>query len=123
MPIYEYRCNACGRRSQLFFRSFSAVGEARCPHCQSEDVGRIPSRVAMVRSESSYQDFLTDPSNFEGIDYDDPQAVAEWAKKIGQAAGVDVGPEYEEMVEQLEQGDAPAGLDDVGDFSGGDFGL
>lgn len=124
MPIYEYRCNQCGRRSQLFFRSFSAVGEARCPHCQSEDVGRIPSRVAMVKSESSYQDFLADPSNFEGIDYENPHEVAQWARKIGQAAGVDVGPEYEEMIQGLEQGEMPSELDDMGDLSGSDdFGL
>ena len=124
MPIYEYRCNSCGRRSQLFFRSFSAVGEARCSHCQSEDVGRIPSRVAMVKSESSYQDFLTDPSNFEGIDYNDPHAVAQWARQIGQAAGVDVGPEYEEMIAGLEDGEGQGGLDDMGDFgSGDDLGL
>lgn len=115
MPIYEYRCNACGHRSQIFFRSFASVGEARCPHCASEDVGRIPSRIARVRSESSYQDFLTDPSNFEGIDYEDPRAMADWARKIGQAAGMDTGPEYEEMIEQIEQGTD-------GDFGGADSG-
>ena len=120
MPIYEYRCNACGRRSQLFFRSFSSVGEARCAYCHSENVGRIPSRVATVKSESSYQDFLTDPSNFESIDYNDPQSVAQWARKIGQAAGVDVGPEYEEMVQAIEQGD-DGGMDDIGGEE--DFGL
>lgn len=120
MPIYEYRCNSCGRRAQIFFRSFSAVEEARCPHCQSTALDRVPSRVGIVRSESSYQDFLSDPSNFEGIDYEDPRAVANWARKIGQAAGVDVGSEYAEMVEGLEHGEGPEGFGD--DYGGGDFG-
>jgi putative FmdB family regulatory protein len=119
LPIYEYRCKACGRRSQIFFRSFSSVEEAHCPHCQSTDVGRIPSRVATVKSESSYQDFLTDPSNFEGVDYDDPKSVAQWAQKIGEAAGVDVGPEYQEMMQEIQQGDGGGdadfgGTDDLG---------
>jgi putative FmdB family regulatory protein len=106
MPVYEYRCKACGRRSQIFFRSFSAVEEARCPHCQSADVGRIPSRVAVVRSESSYQDFLTDPSNFEGIDYEDPRSVAEWTRKIGEAAGLEMGSDYDELMDGVAGGDA-----------------
>ena len=116
MPIYEYRCNACGRRSQIFFRSFSAVGDARCPHCESADVGRVPSRIAVVKSEASYQDFLADPVNFEGINYGDPKAVAQWARKIGEAAGVDVGSDYEQMVESMGEGEGTEGLGDLGDF-------
>jgi len=114
MPVYEYRCNTCGRRAQIFFRSFSAVQEAECPDCHSSDMGRLPSRVAYVRSESSYQDFLTDPANFEGVDYNDPRAVAQWARKIGQAAGVDIGQEYEEIADQMEG--------DTGDLGGQDQG-
>lgn len=114
MPIYEYYCNGCGRRVQLFFRSFSAAESARCPHCQSTDLGRVPSRFAQGRSESSYRDFLSDPSTFEGIDYRDPRAVATWAQRIGEAAGVELGPDYSDMVEQLEHGEMPAdtALDD-----------
>ncbi|MBI4213610.1 MAG: zinc ribbon domain-containing protein [Chloroflexi bacterium] len=112
MPIYEYRCNACGQQSQLFFRSFSSAGEVRCPHCESTDLGRVPSRVAYVRSESSYQDFLTDPSNFEGVDYNDPRAVASWAQRIGQAAGMDLGSDYQDLVEGVSEGGSGGDLSD-----------
>ncbi len=119
MPIYEYRCNACGQRSQIFFRSFSAVGEGRCPHCQSTEISRIPSRVATVKAESSYQDFLSDPSSYEGINYNDPQELAQWTRRIGQAAGVEMGDGYEDMVQQIEAGDVPGDLG--GDDGPGDF--
>jgi putative FmdB family regulatory protein len=116
MPIYEYRCRSCGKRSQLFFRSFSSADSASCPHCHSVELDRLPSRVAQVRSESGYRDLLSDPSNFGDVDYNDPRSVAEWAKKMGEASGADMGADYDEMVEQLAQGD---------DFSeggvGGDF--
>src|SRR5688572_19725657 len=82
MPIYEYRCNSCGRRVQLFFRSFSAIAEPRCPQCQSTDLGRLVSRVAVVRSEDSRLDDLADPSSFDNVDYEDPRSVAEWAKRM-----------------------------------------
>ena len=117
MPIYEYRCRGCGRRSQIFFRSFSSATNPSCPHCQSVDLDRMPSRVAQVRSESGYQDYLSDPANFGDVDYENPRAVAEWAKKMGEASGVDMGSEYDEMVEQMAHGD------DFDDDSGmGDFG-
>jgi hypothetical protein len=75
-----------------------------------------------VRSESSYDDLLSDPSTFENIDYENPRAVAEWAKKMGEAAGVDMGSDYEEMMEQMEHGEGPddfgSGPDDEPDFDG-----
>jgi putative FmdB family regulatory protein len=117
MPIYEYRCNSCGRRSQLFFRSFGAADGAACPHCQSPDLTRLPSRVAQVRSEAGYRDFLSDPSNFTDVDYENPRSVAEWAKKMGEATGEDLGPEYDEMVEQMARGedfDDAGGVPDLG---------
>ena len=113
MPIYEYRCPACRRRVQVFFRSFSAVTEtATCPHCQSSELQRIPSRVARVRTESDYEDFLTDPSNIENLDYENPKAMAQWARRMGEAAGVEVDNDYEAMLEAMESGEDPGGLSD-----------
>ncbi len=119
MPIYEYRCNGCGRRVQLFFRSFSAVASPTCPHCQSTDLGRVPSRVAIVRSEESLLEDFSDPANLENIDYNDPRSIAEWAKRMGEASGADLGDDYEEMIDQLAAGEAG---DDLGDGGDDDFG-
>ena len=105
MPIYEYRCRSCGKPSQVFFRSFSATTNPSCPHCQSEEMERVPSRVAQVRSESGYQDMLSDPASFGDMDYEDPRSMAEWAKKMGEASGVDLGGDYDEMVDQMAHGD------------------
>ena len=71
-----------------------------------------------MHSAGSYEDFVGDPSNFEGIDYNDPRAVAQWARRMGDAAGVDLGPEYEEMVSQIGEGgaDMDSGLGDDYDF-------
>jgi putative FmdB family regulatory protein len=119
VPIYEYRCGACRRRVQVFFRSFSAVTEtATCPHCQSPELQRIPSRVARVRSESDYEDFLTDPSNIESLDHEDPKAMAQWARRMGEAAGVEMDGDYEEMLEAMESGEDPGGLMGEGDDLG-----
>lgn len=115
MPIYEYRCNGCGRRVQLLFRSFSAVADPKCSHCGSADLNRLPSRVSSVRSDTAYQNLLDDPSALENVDYENPSAVAEWARRMGEAAGVDMGQDYDEMLHEIEQG---GGIDDVADDDG-----
>jgi len=63
LPIYEYRCNDCGRRVTLFWRSFSEVEESppRCSFCGGEDLTRLISRVAVVRSEEGRLDDLAVP--------------------------------------------------------------
>ena len=62
MPIYEYRCGACRRRSSLYYQTFSAAerAEPRCEHCGSADVTRLVSRVAVLKSEESRLDDLAD---------------------------------------------------------------
>ena len=118
MPIYEYRCNGCRRRVQLFFRSFAAAEHPVCSHCQSTDLSRLPSRVARVRSESETADFLADPSNLAGLDADDPRSIAEWARRMADGAGVDMGDDYEEMMEEMEHG---GGLEGFGDEDAGSY--
>ena len=49
MPIYEYRCHACGQTFSRFFRSITAAERATvtCPACGSTEVRRRVSRVAV----------------------------------------------------------------------------
>ena len=83
MPIYEYRCQDCRRRVSIFFRSFSDVeGEPACPRCGGHNLTRLISRVAVVRSEDSRLDDLSDPSMLDGLDEDDPKSIARWMRKM-----------------------------------------
>lgn len=50
MPIYEYQCEDCQKRSTVFFPTFSAVKDAVCEHCGSSHVRRLISLVAAVRA-------------------------------------------------------------------------
>lgn len=53
MPIYDYRCAACGKGFTAFFRTFAEVSEPACEHCGSRDVAKLPPRVRLVRSAAS----------------------------------------------------------------------
>ncbi len=112
MPIYEYRCEKCRRRFSLFWRTISAAREAevQCKYCGSENVQRLVSRVRALRSEDQRLEELADPSNFAGLDEDDPKSMGRFMRKmmkeLGDEAG-ELGPEFEEVVDRLESGQDP----------------
>lgn len=55
MPIYEYRCGACGKRSSSLLPSYSAPDPA-CPHCGKHELQRLVSTFATVRSDDGGDD-------------------------------------------------------------------
>jgi putative FmdB family regulatory protein len=122
MPIYEYRCGACRRRSSLYYQSFSSAENAvpHCEHCGSADVSRLVSRVAILKSEESRLDDLSDDAALGDVDESDPKSIARWARRMGEQLGEDVGDDFREMVDQLESGEmpedmpGPGGMDDDG---------
>jgi len=109
MPIYEYRCNDCRKRVTVYWRSFSEVetARARCPACGSEDLTRLISRVALLRSEDSRLEDLADPSSLAGLDENDPKGMARWMRKMSREMGEDLGSEFDEVVDRLEAGESP----------------
>ncbi len=111
MPIYEYRCGDCKRRVSIFFRSFSAVGDAHCPNCDSTNLTRLVSRVAALKSEDARLESLSDPSNFGDVDENDPRSVARMMRKMGSEMGEEMGPEFNEMVDRLESGENPEDIE------------
>lgn len=117
MPIYEYRCNGCRRRTSVFTRSISAAVSARCQHCGSEDLSRLISRVAVLRPEGdSGSDF---PAG--GADEDDPRSVARWVRRMSREMGEPLEPEMEANLERLEAGENLDDFEDGGGDDGEDF--
>ena len=119
MPIYEFRCQGCGRRVSVFQRSIGAPVNAVCPHCGGTSLRRLVSRFAVVRGEDALMDDMDDDSLLAGVDENDPKSMASWARKMGSRFGEDLGPEFDEMVERMEAGEMP---DEGGaEGNGGDF--
>jgi len=56
MPIYEYRCAACGKRSSSLLPSYASPDPA-CPDCGKSELKRLVSTFATVRSGDGGDDF------------------------------------------------------------------
>ena len=46
MPIYEYRCEKCGKKFEKLRRMADADREMECPDCQSTKIARMQSAFA-----------------------------------------------------------------------------
>ncbi len=46
MPLYEYRCQDCGRQFELLRRMSDDARELICPECRSEKILRLVSSFA-----------------------------------------------------------------------------
>ena len=77
---------------------------------------KLISRVAVMKSEESRLEDLSNPSMFGDVDENDPRSVARWARKLGQQLGDDLPDDYGEMVDQIESGEMP---DDMEGADGG----
>ena len=76
MPIYEYHCQQCRRRFSRFFKSFSTIEDVSCPACNSGEVSRLISTVAVLRSDESRMESMSDASWMGDVDESDPRSMA-----------------------------------------------
>jgi putative FmdB family regulatory protein len=111
MPIYEYRCMDCGKRSTKLVLSAASMETPTCTHCRGQRLERLMSRFAAPKSEEARLESLADPSNFGDVDENDPQSVARLMKKMGREMGEDVGDDFDEALEEAgtESADANGG--------------
>ena len=102
MPLYEYLCLDCKKRSTVLVLSLANQKPAACSHCASARVERILSRFASPKSEEARIEALADPSNLAGLDENDPQSMAQFMKKMGREMGEDIDDDLSEAMESGE---------------------
>lgn len=107
MPIYEYECSACGRRSSILFRSYAGVEEApHCRHCDSAALARVPSRPGLIHSAPSA------PGAGELRAVEPRRAVENMSRQYDQA-GIDPGRGFEEVARRAAAGERPEALKEI----------
>ena len=119
MPIYEYHCADCRRPVSLLVMRISDPEPPRCPRCGGQQLRRLMSRFARLRSEGDRLESLADPSQLGGLDENDPASVARWMKKMGGGLGDEGGEDWDQMVDEAMDEEA-SGEQDTSEPSGGD---
>jgi putative FmdB family regulatory protein len=125
MPTYDYICNNCNQRFDVFL-TFAEYGKkaVTCVHCKSKNVRRRMTKVRIAKSEDSRMDAMADDfSGIEGLE-DDPKAMGRMMRQMGKQMGEEMPPEFDEVVGRLEAGQSPEEIEsavpNLGDIAAGD---
>ena len=107
MPTYDFVCKNCKQRFDVFM-TYSEYGKqpVKCVHCGSENVRRRMTKVRIAKSEDSRMENMMDESALEGLE-NDPKALGQMMKKMGNEMGEDLPPEFDDVVDRLEAGQSP----------------
>ena len=121
MPTYDFICNSCNQRFDVFL-TFAEYGKntVKCIHCSSKNVRRRMTKVRIAKSEETRMESMADGfSGFEGME-DDPKAMGQLMRKMGKEMGEDLPPEFDEVVDRLESGQSPEDIEKAIPDLGGD---
>ena len=67
MPLYEFVCDICSKKTEKLWRNFTPPGSINCLSCGSSKTRRIVSRVAFRRDLTAQLDSL-DPKYDKMVD-------------------------------------------------------
>jgi putative FmdB family regulatory protein len=125
MPTYDFICNNCNQRFDVFL-TYEEYGKKPvfCAHCSSKNVRRRMTKVRVAKSEDTRMESMADDfSGFEGLE-EDPKAMGQMMRKMGKEMGEEMPPEFDEVVDRLESGQSPDDIEkaipDLGGDTGGD---
>jgi putative FmdB family regulatory protein len=108
MPTYDFICNSCQKRFEVFL-TYSEYGKkvVQCVHCASADVRRRMTKVRIAKTdEGRLEAMANDFGGFDGMEKD-PAAFGKMMKKMGKEMGEELPVEFDEVVDRLEAGQSP----------------
>ena len=114
MPIYEYRCGTCEKKSSFFTRSINDTLVPVCSHCQSPDMQRAMSTFAYHKSLKTVHEQSGPPpgSGVPSLDYyNDPRNVGRHVEDSFQKYGVEMPQSVRDTIDAARDGQLPEGLD------------
>ncbi len=101
MPIYEFRCEDCGKISEFLILKKEESFIPYCKRCKGNKMTKVISKVRVIRSEESRIESLADPSKWGDLDENDPKSIARWMKKMGKEMGEDMEGIDEAIEEEM----------------------
>lgn len=105
MPLYEYSCQTCHRKTTILVRSPSQAKPPTCPHCGG---------IKLVRVMSSFAYHKGTPSGESADSLGDPGNIGRWMETRLKELGTDMTPELKEMVGKAREGEVDHLLEEKG---------
>lgn len=102
MPIFEYVCNVCqGRKFSALVGVVASAPPPTCPKCGGNNLTKVVSRFARVRSEDEAIDAIADQA--DNTDFDDTGAVRRLMRDMASEMGEDMGADdFAQIMDEAE---------------------
>lgn len=114
MPIYEYRCQACGHKSSFFVRSINSPLAAVCSFCHSREMTRVLSAFARRRTVKGVHEASGPPPEEGGRwedYYKDPRNIGRWVEQKFSDWNMDMPSQLRDRIDAAREGELPKELD------------
>jgi putative FmdB family regulatory protein len=113
MPVYEFFCPTCRKKSSFLVRTASPL-EPKCSTCGSTEITRIISTFAYHKSLNTIYEESGEPGKFESPDhYKDPRNIGRWAEKKFQDMGMEIPGEIKQKIQAAREGELPEPVKDL----------
>jgi putative FmdB family regulatory protein len=118
MPIYEFVCQDCHRRTSLLIRDTSTPFVPKCSSCGTTNLSRVISGFAYHKSLKTVWEESGEPTARPGDDYyRDPRNIGRWVEKKFQDMGQELPPQIQNEIRAAREGVLPEPLKDLEDAS------
>ena len=127
MPIYEFYCSDCHRVFSFLSRAVNTSTRPACPRCGRARIERRASAFAVSRGRGEAPGASGDAEgpddgldegrleqamaglaeHAEGLDEDDPRAMAELMRRFYDRSGMPIGEGMEEALRRMQAGEDP----------------
>jgi putative FmdB family regulatory protein len=101
MPIYEYKCKACGKVSTVFAQGYKDPEGLTCDACGGSDLKRIISRVNYHQSQSDRLSSYDPKSRNTDAFTKDTRNIGLHAEHMLKQAGVKPTEEFKSKLDNL----------------------
>ncbi len=113
MPVYEFYCPTCRKKSSFLVRTNSSF-EPKCSVCGSADVKRVISSFAYHKSLSTIYEESGDPGSSENTNYyKDPRNIGRWTEKKFKDMGMEMPSEIKHKIQAAREGELPEPVKDL----------
>ncbi len=110
MPIYEFWCHSCQRKSSVFVKSIGVQIALACPFCGSGELVRSLSRFAFHKPEGTRRE-ESRPGSPDY--YKDPRNIGRWAESKADELGMELPSQVQEMIAAARDGEMPEPVKDL----------
>ena len=112
MPIYEFICTACGRKSSFLTRSVNDTLTPVCGACGSQELRRAVSTFAHHRTTKEvHEAYGSTPEHPDLEFYKDPRNIGRNVEETFRKWNVEMPTQVRDTIDAAREGTMPQGID------------